>query len=362
MITRSSISPKPRRVTRKEVARLAGVSTTTVTHVLQGNPKTGVSAATREKILRIVSETGYSPHVIASALDQRSLKHLALVLGEPETLDAERISPLLAACREATQKSGYYFMTHEIGRRNVKDAGRQALELFQSGRADGLLVYKPDFLNVGIELLHQYRVPVVVLESIQPVGLPNSVGVTIDHLYGGKLAARHLLSLGHRRVAVLTSKLESFEADERPWPAEAHLMGVMEVFTQHGMTPENFRVVEGNVHDREQTYGALAALESYRPTALLAGDDLLALSALTYFQRRGVRIPEELSIVGYGDAPFAKFVDPPLTTIRVPSRQVGTLAVSLLLDLIAGRPVTRFRHLLEPVLASRDSTMLPLRA
>ncbi|HWL52985.1 MAG TPA: LacI family DNA-binding transcriptional regulator [Chthoniobacteraceae bacterium] len=356
MSTRSPISPKPRRITRKEVARLAGVSTTTVTHVLQGNPKTGVSPATREKILRIVADTGYSPHVIASALDQRSLKHLALVLGPSETLDAERISLLLAACREATQKAGYYFMTHEVGQRNVADAGRQALELFRSGRADGLLVYKPDFLNVGAEFLHRHQVPMVMVESIQPVELKDLACVTTDHVLGGRLAAGHLLSLGHRKIGVLTSKLESFEADKRPWPVEAHLDGVREQFARQGMAPENFRVVEGDIHDREKTFEALASLESFRPTALLAGDDLLAVLALTYFQRRGVRVPGELSIIGYGDAPFVKFTDPALTTVRVPTGEVGTLAVNLLLDLIAGQPTTRFRHRFEPTLVIREST------
>lgn len=352
--TDHSTATKPRRVTRKEVAHLAGVSPTTVTHVLQGNPKTRVRKETRERILRVVKETRYVPHALASVLRRRSEKHLALVLSKPESADPF-ISPLLAACREEAQKSGYYLMTHEVGQRLSEDAGRQAFDLYQSGRADGLLIYKPDFLNTSIEFLVKHNAPAVVLESTQSVGLPGIVSVTTDHALGGRIAASHVLALGHRRIAVLTTTLESLPEDRRPYPASFHLTGIRETLAQWNVRPENMCIAEGDVHDRTKTLRALDELAAHQPTALLAGDDLLAVLALTYFQGRGVYVPKALSIVGYGGSQSAEFTEPALTTVGLPTQETGTLAVQLLLDRMKGRPSGQPLRLLKPLLLSRTS-------
>lgn len=126
-------SSRPRRTTRKQIAELAKVSPTTVTHVLQDNPQTRVSPETRERVLRIAKEHNYVPHALASTLRRQTGKHLALMINKPETVDPT-ISPLLAACREEAQKFGYYLMIQELGERNAVDAGELAFRLYQSGR------------------------------------------------------------------------------------------------------------------------------------------------------------------------------------------------------------------------------------
>jgi len=353
-------TPKPpKRISRREVARLAGVSTTTITHVLQGNPKTGVSAETKERILRIVRETNYTPHAIASALDQRSTRHLAMVLGIPENVETMVFSPLLAACRQATQERGCYLMTYEVGERNMPDAGIPMSQLVQSGRADGLLIYKPDFLNKDIIFLQEKAIPFVAMESIFPVELSDVVSVTSDHALGGRIAASHVLSLGHRKITVFTRKFESIQLGYRRYPDGAYLEGIQETVAQWGLSPDQLTVIEGDTHDREKAMRALNSLRknSY-PTAILVADDLMASLALGFFQSKGLRVPEDISIVGYGNSPIASFTEPSLTTIQTPIKEVGEIAVKLLLDQINQKPIKQMRQKLTPQLIVRKSTGL----
>jgi DNA-binding LacI/PurR family transcriptional regulator len=345
-----------RRASRRDVARLAGVSPTTITHVLQGNPKTRVSPATRERILRVVRETSYTPHALASAVDGRRTKHIAVVAAKIGRGGHSFLDMIFDACRETAQAAGYYVMSYEVPAKGTPATASLLLDLVRSGRVDGLLINKSDMLTQDVRVLRNEQCPLVVIEStfdVESLGVP---AVATDHHLGGKLAAEHLFALGHQRIALVTRVGMNPPDPRSRYQDVVFLEGVREAAQQQG--DGKLTILEGDYFDRAQTVAVIEDLLRLdtRPTGILFGDDILALTALGVLTRAGRRVPEDISVVGYGDAGFAEYAEPSLTTVHVPVAELGRLAVLALIDVLEGRPLARQRQVLSPSLVARGSS------
>lgn len=324
-------------VTMRDVARLAGVSITTVSHVV--NETRPVAQDTRDRVLAAVEQTGYTGDAIARSLVTGGTRTLGLALplaGNPHA------AALTAAVEAAATSAGHTLIladTHDDA-----DTERATLRVLRSRRVDGVLLtatagavstVQPRRLGVPTVLLD--RVPEHT--GVDQVG-PENVQATSD-------LVRHLGELGHRRIAMVTGPAAASTSAER-------LLGYRLGLGRAKLVWDPELVASGPPAVSADAMASLLALPS-PPTAVVAGDGVVLVGVLRAARRRGLRIGTDLAVVSHDDVEWADLVDPPLTTTAQPVTEIATAAVRLLVDRIADpdRPPTTVR--IPPRLVHRHS-------
>jgi DNA-binding LacI/PurR family transcriptional regulator len=340
-----------RRPTIRDVARLAGVSHQTVSRVL--NDEESVVASTREAVLAAIRQLNYVPNPSARGLSLNRTHTLGMVSSD---ISDYFFAQAVAGAEAEARRRGFFLIIGSV-EEDADDDERAYLRLMLERRVEGLIVAWPTLLPDGSGELRSVtaRVPLVVVAS--GVEAAGATLVDVDNRRGGLDATSLLIREGHRAIATITGPLE--------WPsARARLAGYRDALRASGLA-EGPALVE-TCSDWGLASGQAAAARllerGSRFTAVFAQSDLAALGAITELRARGIRVPEDVSVVGYDDLPIASFVDPPLTTVHQPMREVGALAVGLLVDEIAldsrgdGKPS---RHLLPADLVVRGSVRPP---
>jgi DNA-binding LacI/PurR family transcriptional regulator len=328
--------PRRKSVTIKDVARKAGVSITTVSNVL--NDRTdSMSEATLQRVLQVMQELHYRPNPLARGLVTRRTATIGVVLAEIETpLFLQALNSIEPIARQA----GYSVLMS-----NASDPAQEqsVMQLLLEKRIDGLI-----FLSVS-ELLEQDHVPDLERLHIPTVLVnrakhyPNLDQINWDDTAGVQQAVEHLIGLGHRRIAHLCGP-------ERRRSGQNRLQGYRAALEQHGIPWREAYVCPGDYTDSESAWRAstqrLLAL-SPRPTALLASDDIVAATAIKTIQRAGLRVPQDVAVIGVDDQHFGTYLNPALTTVRLPVLEAGRRAVRMVLDRIAGAR-TEPKHVVLP--------------
>lgn len=319
-------------MTLEEIAALAGVSRSTVSRVV--NNQARVSAATRDRVQRIVRERGYHPNVAARSLARRHSQAVGLVLPSSlSNLASPYYSLVMQGVTSACDQRGYSLM---LSPATLQSANGYA-HIISSGLVDGVLVATS---SVGLPFLHwldKQSCPFVLMGR-QPE-LPGINTVSPDYEQGAAMAAQHLLWLGYRRIGIITGppanggaqlRRDSFLAAlanaGRPCPAEY--------------------VIESDFSEQ----GGEAAMRTLlgmrpRPQAVFCSADLPAVGAMQSIRQAGLRVPEDIAIVGFDDIPMAQSVEPPLTTVRQPIQQIGFVATNMLIDILETRVCEPSRRL-----------------
>ncbi len=337
---------KTQRPTMKDVARIAGVSIQTVSVVV--NDKAPVSPETRERILAAIDDLGYRPQAVGRSLRTGSTRTIGLLV-------ADITNPFFARMAEAVEdhahRAGYdliLYNTHSDPERE-----RRYLHIASERWVDGILfVTTTDTLH-GLEELQAAGMPMVAIDRI-PDGYEGA-WVILDNERTGALVAEHLLDLGHRDLAHICGPLDLRLSVERLESFESAVRA-------RGFEPIPHAVGDGS-WSSESGYGAMRALlaAARTPTAVFASNDRLAIGAMRAAVEAGLRIPEDLSIVGVDDIELATYVTPPLTTVRQSLSDVATLATKILLDLVRGREPAQTQVVFHPELVIRQSTERPSR-
>jgi LacI family transcriptional regulator len=332
--------------TIRDVAQECGVSVATVSYVLNGS-SLPVRAETRHKVLEAARRLNYQPSGIARALVRRRMHIISTQFHVSATglaIDAFS-SGILQGILNAAGKTDYDVLVFS------KPWPESQAAYVRDRRADGILVVAPRLGSDTIPSLLAFGIPVVALSTSGELwGVP---AVDIDNEAGARLAAEHLLSLGHRRIAHLMG-----DADQPS--AAARRTGFRGAMAAAGAAVPEEYIVSGRYKGEvnyEQTRRLLQLAEP--PTALFAGNDLIALSALEAARDLGVAVPGEFSIVGFDDIPTAAYVSPPLTTIRQPLPEIGGAAFNLLVARVEGQSVPPTTQRVEPQLVVRGSTASP---
>jgi len=333
---------------RVDLARLAektGFSISTVSRALNNRP--GVALETRRKILKAAQELNYIPNRMAAHLASASsgiIGFLTLNLSNPFYV------PVAIAVEDAVAERGYSVVIAESKRRLDRERVivRRFAELCVAG---AVVVPTLEMDDVGhLIALRDLGVPVVLIgrkhEQLDYV--------SVDNIKVGQLAARHLLELGHERVGIVKSG-EPFN-----YPERERMQGFVQVLQDAGrqVVPENEFVVGNN-----RLEGGLAAADlflqcSERPTAIFCMNDMLAIGFVHGVLEGGVRVPEEVAVVGVDDVDLAAFTRVPLTTVVLPKYELGEIAARLLFDKIEYQSPARYQHvILEPRLVVRKSTV-----
>jgi LacI family transcriptional regulator len=336
-----------RRATIRDVAAHAGVSHQTVSRVI--NASSNVAEPTRARVVAAIEELGYVPSPIARSLISNRTHSLGVVTDD---ISDYFFAHMVAGAEAEARRRGYYLMIGSVERGD--DEGGY-LRLMLERRVEGLLLARPSVPLRSDHLLTAQRAGVpFVLVLVGSSRVPGAVTVDVDNLQGGYDATRHLLERGHRRIATITGPEE--------WPsAAARLDGYRKAL-------EEFGAAGGALEERADDWGVesgeaaatrlLARDEDF--TALFAHSDLIALGAIARLRQAGLRVPDDVSVVGYDDLPVASVVDPPLTTVHQPMQEVGAVAAGLLLDRLAGGDsVPASTHLLPAALVLRGSVTTP---
>jgi DNA-binding LacI/PurR family transcriptional regulator len=323
-------------VTSVDVARHAGVSQSTVSLVFSGKGRGRVSEATQERVRHAARELGYRPNVAAQALRLGTSRAVALLVPDVTNPFFSRV---LRGAQRAAAAAGYTVALVDTA--NDRRWQMQSFEALRAGPVDGYLLFEvsaPDALGRDV--------PVVIMEDEAP-GRPS---VRFDAEAGAASAFEHLVDLGHRRIGHLAAAFDAPTFHLREAARRA-------VLTKAGLDPdEQPRALTPIAIDdaRDVAFGLL----DEQPTAVMCDDDILAAGLYLAARERRLRIPKDLSVIGFDDMDFARVLEPPLTTVALDAEQLGASGFELLEAKMAGKGVRR-RIVLPAELKVRGSTGPP---
>lgn len=333
------MSEKPR-VTLADIAHTIGVTKMTVSNVINNRP--GVSQATRLRVLEAIAETEYVVNVAARGLAGGRTNLIGMVVPR---LGWPFVAEVVAGASAVAEAAGFdvaVFSTSDDGERE-----KERVSLLQT-LADGVLLVLPHTNEKQLGMLERSGVPVVTVATL------GTHRVWADSYHGAVLATEHLLDLGHRRIAHIAGP-EYFTLGRED--ILERIKGYQDTLEGAGILFDPSLLVQGEF-TREGGYSATQHLMQLQnpPSAIFASNDQSAFGALEAARELNIRVPEELSIIGFDDIPAATVTHPPLTTIRQPLQEIGERAMRMLLELMNHRNVISREILLPTSLVVRQST------
>jgi LacI family transcriptional regulator len=333
------------RATIRDIASEAGVSIATVSRVLNGRPD--VSAETREAVLTVVRERGFTTNRSARALSGGKTGLVGLAV---PFVHGPYFAPILAGAAEALYEQDTRIVvcsTHHHHDREVT-----LLDRLMHGTTDGAILLLPEETNAELVALQRQGFPFVVADPRVPLE-EGIASVSAANATGAKAATEHLLTLGHRRIGAITGPVGMVATEDRRNGYHAALVAA-------GVVPDPSLEVPSNWQIEGGAEAALTLLHRPdRPTAVFAFNDNVAAGTMRAARKLGLRVPEDLSVVGFDDVEFAELLTPPLTTVRQPLEEMGRMAVSLLTRLIERQPLEAVHVELATRLVVRESTAPP---
>lgn len=334
-----------KRCTIADVAEKAGVSKVTVSYVLSGKCKTArISDTTAARVMDVAQKLDYRPNAPARMLARKHSGAVALVFQYADyfTASSSFVAELMRGVCEGCVESGVDLMLHT----RPVDEGIAEANALMDGRVDGALVLR-DGDDPTLRLVLERRFPCVLFFSRAQD--PDIAFVDCDNFEGGRLATRHLLELGHRRILMLKGSAGSVSSNDR-------FSGYRSALDQFGVEfdPALVHVVTGPSHDLGPLLDVMRRPD--RPTAIFAWSDDVAFGVLRALQAIGLSVPGDVSLVGFDSTDACERCAPPLTSVRQPIVQMAREAARLLGRLIQGQDVERKGLVFSPTLDVRSST------
>jgi LacI family transcriptional regulator, galactose operon repressor len=345
----------PRSPTSHDVARLAAVSRTTVSYVLNNSDSgIAISETTRKRVLDAARDLGYHPNAAARSLRRQRAGVVGLVTYDtPNRMGSNAFMWLVM--------DG---VLSELGQADMKliveaaddDRPDPCVSLVREGHVDGLIVTGARPANTELRVLHADGIPIVLWGRLSGSELPF---VDIDNVAAAGAAVEHLLDLGHTRIGCITQAPPMSDT-----AAADRLLGYRAALEARGIRFDETLVRHGTFDERSGLVAMGSLLDrTERPTAVFVASDEVALGALKAARKAGVAVPDDLAIVGFDDLPIAPFVEPALTTVRVPAREIGSVAARVLMEALSnatslGEPA----QVLTTELIIRDSSGPPRSA
>ncbi|GCF11585.1 LacI family DNA-binding transcriptional regulator [Dictyobacter arantiisoli] len=306
-----------------DIAKAAGVTATTVSNVLHG--KGSVSAATRARVMQYVQDMKYSPNMVARSLIQGRTKIIGLVLRD---LNSPFFSEITTAVESLAYQADLRVFVSTFTTDN--QVNQHMLQDLALRRVDGILVLSSAIKPRELQTFSLPNLPLVYClgESDASKIFP---AVSFDFYQGGRLAAEHLLALEHRNIGIITHKTPEGGIEHF-----ARVNGMLETLSKHQITVDEGMIKAGQscLEDgRAAAYELLSGPQ--RPTAIFTTNDLMAIGTISAAWQLGIRIPEDLSVIGFDDISLARFTTPPLTTIKLDTNAMAKQAIELLQQTIS---------------------------
>lgn len=306
--------------TISDVARQAGVSIATVSRVLNSSPL--VTSDTAERVQAVIRQLSFVPHATARGLASRKTRTLGLVL---PVIGREYFSPLLRGIETEARQAGYHLLIEIM---ETPDATRPYLRGLGEHNTDGLVVFTDSVEDRELLRLHQNNFPMVLLHQTPPDGIDIPV-ISIENKLSAQKIVEHLIEIHNcRRIAFLRGE-EGHE--DSMWREK----GYREALKKHNIPFDSSLVARGGFHPDEAREAVTRMLkQDLNLDAIFTGDDDAATGVLAALYGAGKRVPQDVAVVGFDDAPFSRHLTPSLTTVRAPTEEVGRTAIRQLLKII----------------------------
>lgn len=325
----------------KDVARMAGVSTSTVSHVI--NNDRFVSEAIREKVEAAVKELNYAPSALARSLKLNQTRTIGmLITASTNPFYSELVRGVERSCFER----GYSLVL--CNTEGDEQRMNRNLETLMQKRVDGLLLLCTETHQPSKEIIQRYpSIPTVMMDWAPFDGTSDLI--QDNSLLGGDMATQYLIDKGHTRIACITGPLDKT-------PARLRLEGYISAMERAGLAiPDGYRIT-GDF----EFNGGFEAMQKLltqkpRPKAVFIGNDAMAFGAYQALYQAGLRVPDDMAVIGYDDIELASYMTPPLTTIHQPKDELGELAIDVLIHRMAQPTLQQQRLQLTPVLMERGS-------
>jgi len=328
--------------TIKDVAAVAGVSFTTVSHVV--NNTRPVSADVRSKVELAIRQLNYVPSAVARSLKARSTATIGLVV--PNSTNPY-FAEMARGIEDGCARNGYCLFFCNSDDDPAKQ--RNYLRVLQEKRIDGLIVASAGDDATLAQTLADSREPLVIVDrNIEGVSADL---VQIDHEKGAYLATRHLLQLGHSKIGCITGPVQTAVSAMR-------VHGFIRAMAERGVEIPADAIVESDFSGSGGYRATAQLFDTVRPTAIFAGNDMMGIGALRAAAERGIRVPQDCSIIGFDDIELGRFTYPALSTVGQSVRALGEMAAQTLIERITGRPTGSVfrRRVIAPRLILREST------
>ena len=333
----------PDHLTLDEIARRAGVSRTTASRVLNDRPN--VRPEVRERVQRVIAETGYRPHPVARSLAAQESRVIGLVLPRrTEALFNDPYFPRLTqgiaqACNDHDYTLALFLMQTEA------DEEKFYPRISRPGLLDGIVIQVGQIGDGLISRLLASDLPVVV--AGRPLHDANANYVDVDNIAGAHTALEYLLQLGHKRIGTITGDMRTTAALDR-------YTGYCEALQAHDLRVDETLIGEGYFTE-VGGYEAMQRLLPHKPDAIFSASDAMSLGALRAIYEAGLTVPQDIALISFDDLPPATIARPQLTTVHQPVHAFGVKAVEMLLDVMKNGPTPPRQIILDTELIVRES-------
>jgi len=327
--------------TMKNVAEAARVSKSTVSHVINGTRF--VDEETKRRVQRAIDELGYLPNAAARSLTTKRSQTLGVIVGDVAN---HFFSELLQGVEETVRSEKYSLIVCNTG--ETLELEDHYIQLLLSHKVDGIIAMATSEQWMSVREAQVQHLPIVFVDRAF-AGLEGERFVGVDNVRGAYLAAEHLIELGHRKIGTLAGAQGLSTMRDR-------LRGFRQAMDDHGLeVPAEWIVPSALSAEAGHAAANQILATRERPTALFIANNYLTLGTLHALKDNGLRCPEDLSIVGFDDHPWAAVTEPPLTVVRQPAMRIGATAGQMILDSIHGREHEPRQVVLECELVTRQS-------
>lgn len=312
-------------ISMKDIARMAKVSRTTVSFVLNNRMDMKISDKTRKKVSDIANKLDYYPHAIAKSLVKKKTKTLGLVLCQElgSVLSDVLITQVVLGVNNIAVKKDYKILLQYIESKRNKD---NYYHLARERRIDGIILSGPRSDDVGILKLKEEGFPIVLIGQAEGGDFSCS---DIDNVEASKKIVNHLIFHGHERIAIITNAPLNYTA------SKLRLEGYKEALKEKNISFNEELVEIGNFTPQSGFKVAQNLLSLKKiPTAIFAASDIVAFGVMDAIKKKGMQIPLDIALVGFDNVNLSEYVDPPLTTINLPGFDIGMNAANLLINII----------------------------
>ncbi|WP_386686582.1 HTH-type transcriptional repressor PurR [Lonepinella sp. MS14437] len=327
--------------TIKDVAKIAGVSTTTVSHVI--NKTRHVAEDTKQAVLNAIRTLSYSPSDVARSLKINTTKSIGMIV---TTSESPYFAEIIHAVENHCYRQGYSLFL--CNTQNDTKKIKNHLEMLAKKRVDGVLIMCAEYHQESIDLFNNFQdLPLVVMEwGIQH---SNNDMILDNSFNGGYLATQHLIENGHQKIGIISGELNKTTAQTR-------FQGFEKAMSDAGLTLNPNWIQEGSFEPEDGYECMNKILEQQElPTAVFCCNDVMALGAISAITEKGLRVPDDISIIGYDNIHSSRFYAPPLTTIHQSKARLGERALQLLLERIHHKNTERETIEIYPELVVRKS-------
>ncbi len=335
-----------KRVTSQDVANLAGVSRTTVSFVLNDAKGFNISPETRQKVQTAAESLNYIPDATAQALASRRAKAIGLVMTRsPHHIATDTFLPqIIAGLMEVVKENKLRLLIESV---EAEHQDRAYLELARAKHIDGMILLTPRIDDAGLKKLEQVDIPTVLMGEIEG---SNLYSVDVDNQLAAQQAVQYLLELGHTQIACISNAPPSYTA------SPDRVRGYKNALMNAGLAPDDDFVRYADFDPESGHVQMKSLLDSRKKfTAIFVASDNVAMGVKAALREAGKRIPEDISLVGFDDIPWAQYADPPLTTVHLQAQEMARRACLMLMDLLQGKKPKVKKQIVETQLVVRKS-------